>query len=141
MQQKDGRIYTTDFHILLKEVHMYKLLKYKIDNNYVIEAGARRIIHGSQICRKGYTILVLTMTMFYYYNYYQFLCQQMFDILQPGCHGIIEDPYSISLDKLRTAFDYILSVSDELFKEQAMKEMEEQEQVDDTNESKERDEL
>ena len=65
----------------------------------------------------------------------------MFDILQPGCHGIIEDPYSISLDKLRTAFDYILSVSDELFKEQAMKEMEEQEQVDDTNECKERDEL
>ena len=64
----------------------------------------------------------------------------MFDILQPGCHGIIEDPYSISLDKLRTAFDYILSVSDELFKEQAMKEME-QEQEDDTNESKERDEL
>ena len=64
----------------------------------------------------------------------------MFDILQPGCHGVIEDPYSISLDKLRTAFDYILSVSDELFKEQAMKEME-QEQEDDTNESKERDEL
>jgi hypothetical protein len=68
----------------------------------------------------------------------------MFDILQPGCHGVIEDPYSISLDELRAAFDYILSVSDELFEEQAMKEMEEQEQVDYTNEfvnTKERDEL
>lgn len=63
----------------------------------------------------------------------------MFDILQPGCHGVIEDPYSVSLDKLRAAFDYILSVSDELFEEQAMKEMEEQ--VDYTNEFKERDEL
>lgn len=63
----------------------------------------------------------------------------MFDILQPGCHGVIEDPYSISLDKLRAAFDYILSVSDELFEEQAMKEME----VDYTkfNDIKERDEL
>ena len=81
MQQKDGRIYTTDFHILLKEVHMYKLLKYKINNNYVIEAGARRIIHGSQICRKGYTILVLTMTMFYYIiiNFYVSRCLTSFN--------------------------------------------------------------
>lgn len=66
----------------------------------------------------------------------------MFDILQPGCHGVIKDPYSISLDKLRAAFDYILSVSDELFEEQVMKEMEDQ--VDHTKEfttTKERDEL
>ena len=64
----------------------------------------------------------------------------MFDILQPGCHGVIEDPHSISLDKLRAAFDYILSVSDKLFEEQAMKD----EQADYTNEfitTKERDEL
>ena len=67
----------------------------------------------------------------------------MFDILQPGCHGEIEDPHSISLDKLRAAFDYILSVSDELFEEQAMKEMEEQNPPDyyDFLATKERDEL
>ena len=66
----------------------------------------------------------------------------MFDILQPGCQGVIEDPYSISLDKLRAAFDYILSVSDELFEEQAMKEMEEQtDYTDEFITTKDRDEL
>ena len=64
----------------------------------------------------------------------------MFDILQPGCHGVIEDPYSISLDKLRAAFDYILSVSDNLFEEQTMKEME-QKYTNEFITTKERDEL
>ena len=46
----------------------------------------------------------------------------MFEILEPGCHGVIKDPYSISFDKLRAAFDYILNVSDELYEEQVLKE-------------------
>ena len=46
----------------------------------------------------------------------------MFEILQPGCGGIIQDPHSISLDKLRAAFDYILFTGDELYKEQMINE-------------------
>ena len=56
----------------------------------------------------------------------------MFEILQPENHGVIDDPYSIPLDKLRAAFDYILSVSDELFEEQVIKKMDDQDDIMDS---------